>query len=948
MTDCSLLAGGGIVPSCFALGSIGPQPCAPADKPPTPLNARLGAAGGASAPGDGAMGSLCRLAPSTLLPGSDCQAGFMCAPMAAGALAGSRTYGYCAGGGTADAPPGVPKASKSGLEGVAVAARTTLSGVPCRLPLVVNGSLLTDCSDIEGRTACYTAGLTTSAACGASQNWTTTPLADVLAAGRAAGLDGRPGALCALPLPGNPGTPSPSLTCSPGLACTRVEAGVLKNAPYGACLEVKAAKPAAPLPPKPSTPSALKPSPVSGLGIMPVATRTTADGTPCRLPVIMADGTMYTDCGPLGGVSGGMAACYTNGLSEYGTCAPRNASTPALPLTALLATGRAADGQRGSICAVAGSVPGAVPSPPCRSGLTCRPLSGAFGFCAGQADPPQLPLGVDSGASDAAAAAAASKPPVDASTLGARTVAQRATVAGLPCRLPVRYKGKVLTDCAQIGDSYDHCFVGEGFSAHQKCRASAELPAAPSIAELEADGVLGDGSEGALCVLEPSAAGASPDSFGVGAGRGATCRAGLKCVPGSAAPLRGSRYGYCKTPMAVASFVEAVMHPKQHKEAAAAAAAVALTPAQAAVADLAVASRVTAAGEQCRLPLVVNGTLITDCFAWGGKLMGDRDPAAARAPAGAALVAPAVAADPTAGACFTPASPTVPQRCARAAAGGGGYPLSPLDALLAAGKGADAGPGSLCTLDPALAARVIAPGATSAQLPACGAGSAGCAVLRPGGQLKASGLGFCQALDGADPGAGGAGGPAGAGLRPPIEVPGGSAYLPTAPPAAVDSRSSKGALARCGPACMWSSTLAMILTASLVGYVCFAAFCRAAPGERGGGGNGPAGAISPATGGGGGRGSSAAHSAGQPPVPAAATAAAPVTTGGIALGNRSTGRGYDRFEDAPANPFAGHGNNNPGGGVTLVPVAPTGRPAPPDAFWSDMAARHDGGGRGTN
>ena len=227
----------------------------------------------------------------------------------------------------------------------------------------------------------------------------------------------------------------------------------------------------------------------------------------------------------------------------------------------------------------------------------------------------------------------------------------------------------------------------------------------------------------------------------------------------------------------------------------------ALTPAQATVANLPIASRVSAAGEQCRLPVVVNGTLVTDCFAWPGKLPGDGAPTPPAAPTGAVLVAAAVRADPAAGACFTLASPTVPQRCARS--GGGAYPRSPLASLLVAGKGADALPGSLCTIGGGrVAAKIISPGAESAKLPSCGEDSGwGCAVLRPKGQLKASGFGFCQALDGSDPTAAGAGAPLGAGtLAAPVEVPGGAASLPTNPPA--KAKATTDTADACGPACM--------------------------------------------------------------------------------------------------------------------------------------------------
>ena len=251
--------------------------------------------------------------------------------------------------------------------------------------------------------------------------------------------------------------------------------------------------------------------------------------------------------------------------------------------------------------------------------------------------------------------------------------------------------------------------------------------------------------------------------------------------------------GAAATPNATAT------EPTSAVLAAAPAPASALTPAQATVAGLPIASRVSAAGEQCRLPVVVNGTLVTDCFAWASKLPGDGATSPAPAPTGAVLVAAAVPADPAAGACFTLASSTVPQRCAR---GGGAYPRTPLATLLAAGKGADALPGSLCTIGGGkVAAKIISPGAEAAKLPSCGEDSGwGCAVLRPKGQLKASGFGFCQALDGSDPTAAGAGAPVGAGLlAAPVQVPGGAASLPANPPAKAKANGTADA---CGPACM--------------------------------------------------------------------------------------------------------------------------------------------------
>ena len=273
--------------------------------------------------------------------------------------------------------------------------------------------------------------------------WRTATLADLLADGGAA--DGGPGSLCSLGLPGS-GSGGPA--CVQGLTCTRLAAGPLKAAPYGYCKRDGAAN---------GTAAFAR----GNLGSLPVAVRTAVDGTPCRLPAVVGNGSIYTDCGPIGGSAA--PSCFTKGVKQVARCAP---AAPAAPTTLgeLLASGSGADGQRGSICAVAGAP--AVPAPPCDAGLVCRPLEGDYGFCT--APPPAL----DSGASDAANGTGGlptfASPSARTAAAMALPVQRRTAVTGLPCRLPVRYKGELLTDCALINGQYDHCFVGDGLDAHQK------------------------------------------------------------------------------------------------------------------------------------------------------------------------------------------------------------------------------------------------------------------------------------------------------------------------------------------------------------------------------------------------------------------------------------------------------------------------------------------------
>lgn len=402
LTDCAFL--GGPAPSelsCYARGALGPQPCSQAAgsgerEALSDLLAR-----GGTALGDGLQGSVCSLA-SAAQAGkpTECKPGLLCMPMDAGPLRGTR-YGFCSGGGTAPGNSAAAAAAAasssssgggsptrvSGTAAVRVArSRQTVDGRACRLPLWLNGTLLTDCSDVEGVTSCFVgkAAKKASECAAAQEDWSTVALSALLESGAAG--DGGRGALCVLPLlptadpatsPASPPPRTGAAECDAGRVCVPMSAGPLVGTGVGYCApranmtmggKIAAAlgwgrnKPAngstlaslagistnssttakggALAAPLPVAPSLLSP----GLGSMLVAKRSSIGGAACRLPLVLPNrgsgGNAAAAAAGVGGAGSGSGpatvlldcrvglgglsepACYTRGLVDVAPCAP--------------------------------------------------------------------------------------------------------------------------------------------------------------------------------------------------------------------------------------------------------------------------------------------------------------------------------------------------------------------------------------------------------------------------------------------------------------------------------------------------------------------------------------------------------------------------------------------------------------------------------------------------
>lgn len=341
--------------------------------------------------------------------------------------------------------------------------------------------------------------------------------------------------------------------------------------------------------PRPVAPSLLS-SGGGGLGSMLVAKRSSIGGAACRLPLVVpnrgsggnkgggpnAPATVLLDCRVgLGGLT--EPACYTRGLVDVAPCAPLVSSPPSSPssktaIAELVALGKGVDGGPGSLCASPASLlpgfegarlPGPFVVPLCKPGLACRDFQGAYGVCGPAPSPPTpMPLiatggedSADAAAAAAAAAAISSSPRFP--SLTAVRVARRASVAGMPCRLPLRYKGRLLSDCdGALGDGGTatgdkRCFV-EGLNIIAICAPApaASGAATDSLDELEARGGLGDGRAGALChLLPPVAKPSAQDPSGPSTiAPVASCASGFTCTEFASPPMAGGRFGWCKAP----------------------------------------------------------------------------------------------------------------------------------------------------------------------------------------------------------------------------------------------------------------------------------------------------------------------------------------------------------------------------------------------------------------
>lgn len=208
-------------------------------------------------------------------------------------------------------------------------------------------------------------------------------------------------------------------------------------------------------------------------------------------------------------------------------------------------------------------LPGPDVVPLCKTGLVCRDFQGAYGVCGPAPSPPPTTPLIATGGEDAstaadaasAAAAAASTAPRFPSLTAVR-VARRASLAGMQCRLPLRYKGRLLSDCdgalgdggAPTGDK--RCFV-EGLNVTAICApvpAATGGPVTESLEELEARGGLGDGRAGALCHLLPPTATMTATTATAVVPPVASCAAGYTCTDFASPPMAGGRFGWCKAP----------------------------------------------------------------------------------------------------------------------------------------------------------------------------------------------------------------------------------------------------------------------------------------------------------------------------------------------------------------------------------------------------------------
>jgi hypothetical protein len=537
LTACTDL-GAGSSPACFARGVMGAETCAPAAADATPMTVADMLA--RSPPGDRGFGALCRVPAGVNATTADCLPGYLCAPMPTGPLANSTVIGFCAGGGVA--PGGRPAAfavATAGPAGMLVArSRKTTTGAYCRLPLYVDGRLLADCTADGNSTGCFVgSALKRRGVCAATQDdWASVPLASMLEAGVAG--DGGLGALCALP--GGRWPVGRACEAGDGYVCAPATAGPFNGSTsVGVCAKSggtgAAAVAAAPAAIKTVSPADPVARAALADGSLPVPRRRTVTGTPCRLPIVLATGKLMTDCRPVAGFASD--ACYTKGLVAAAPCAPANATSPPRTFASLLEAGGGGDGQAGSICSVFGGVySGAMPAAACGPGLRCLPFAGDYGSC-GAAAVPAAAVRLR-GSTNGTGTPTATPTPTSASSVD---VARRAAVTGLPCRLPVRVAGDLVTDCTTLQGGEGRCFVDGNLTITHPCApASPNTPPLP-LASLEGDGRLSDGRRGGLChVQAPGAAanGVAPPLV--------KCKAGLDCVPFVGPPLAGSRFGWCK------------------------------------------------------------------------------------------------------------------------------------------------------------------------------------------------------------------------------------------------------------------------------------------------------------------------------------------------------------------------------------------------------------------
>eukprot|EP00884_Botryococcus_braunii_P000515 jgi/Botrbrau1/10464/Bobra.0133s0070.1 len=544
---------------CYTTGNLSdlPRPCSPA-RPGTRVSFQQLIQAGQGM--DQKEGSICT-ALATNKPdsyenlgykGIGCEKGLNC--VAIGGPFNGTEYGYCR---REDVEVVAAPTAALNISSVSFAVRSTTLGSACRLPLIYKGRLVTDCQPLTPGASgqeCFVRDASGPQPCNTQGGGG--PLVHLATwLNQAKLLDKGEGALCVIP------APDAASPCDTGLQCRTLPPGTLDTTTYGYCTSGPGYAPA-PIP-----------QPVAK---MMVATRTTTQGVPCRLPLYF-QGQLMLDCLAVNGT----ASCAVEGSDTLVPCSPKLNFTTDVPLDKFI-SGVGSDGKEGSICPLA-PLPGETTvHTVCLPGLRCNAaktglLAGSgFGYCS-------------SGASTV---------PAVSKTMNDITVARRTSASGLPCRLPVIYQGQMVTDCKVFNESQGQvCFV-EGLNP-EAC-ASDSPPQLVGLADLLSDGKGADGGPGSLCLPR-----------GTNLARNASamppCTAPLTCIvlepPMPGLPIG---YGFCGNDTTTDEAVAA---------AAALPAVAPTTPLPGAGTDsIVITPRLTTTQAACRLPVVFHGKLLTNCI----------------------------------------------------------------------------------------------------------------------------------------------------------------------------------------------------------------------------------------------------------------------------------------------------------------------------------------------
>lgn len=331
--DCTTSKG---IEVCYTVDLKQTRACVGAPDAPSRLSIGTLLASGLGA--DEGDGSLCTLGTQPTDPVLACREGFECTAFD-NEGATEAGYGYCEPAAAeptqqASAPAPVPAPGPADSEALQalyrlrVAERYTNTRERCRLPVVREGQLLTDCVEVNGTSSCFTANFTQTGFCDRASRGSRLSLGTLLTTGLAS--DGGEGALCSNAAGGTVG----KVVCLPGFTCTPAPAGsLLVGTGFGFCANLLA--------------SVGNHEAVMALSALPVSQRFTLSGQACRLPLVYRE-QLLTDCSTSLAATG-QARCFVGDSSEPQACLPSNA-TSAAPASAaqLLAEGSAGfDGQSG-------------------------------------------------------------------------------------------------------------------------------------------------------------------------------------------------------------------------------------------------------------------------------------------------------------------------------------------------------------------------------------------------------------------------------------------------------------------------------------------------------------------------------------------------------------------------------------------------------------------------